>query len=111
MQQGTLNSITITIFLKRTSTKQKTISFVAMEKALVVKKLSLVQTAACGSTPGWTLAFPASLGLHSLHTLSCLLLHLPPGRFARREVDIRRSGGSSLGWQSEHPRSKPNIVT
>ena len=39
------------------------------------------------------------------------LLHLPPGRFARREVDIRRSGGSSLGWQSEHPRSKPNIVT
>ena len=38
MQQGTLNSITITIFLKRPSTEQKTISFVAMEKASVVKK-------------------------------------------------------------------------
>ena len=62
MQQGTLNSITITIFLKKPSTEQKPSPSPRWEKASVVKKLSLDQTAACGSTPSWTLAFPAHWG-------------------------------------------------
>ena len=62
MQQGTLNSITITIFLKNHPLSKNHLLRRDGKKRQWSKKLSLDQTAACGSTPSWTLVFPAHWG-------------------------------------------------
>ena len=110
-QQCALNYITTIVLIHKTILWAKTIYFAAMGKRRQRSKKSIPRSVCClWLHPYWTLAFPDHWGF-SVFTLSPVSAASATQPVCPQGSRHRRSGGSSLGWQSEHPRSKPNIVT
>ena len=86
--QCALNYITTIVLIHKTTSEQKPSTSLRLEKSFRgQKKVSLVLVCSLWLHPYWPSLFQI-IGASQLPHLVLSLLHLPPGRFARREVSI-----------------------